>query len=187
MSIKYRDSEGKLKEVKIKTKDSLPVGTIVDYDGNTVPDGYEEVEDTLEQALENKVDKVEGKTLSTNDFTNEYKNKLDGIETNADKLLYVLGAGVASAGETVRFAVKLPCLGILGVRVWKSLVETFKLYACVGSNGYACTATQLVEHNYNSACDIEITRENAVVYVSITNTSSEVQYYRVIEINGYKQ
>ena len=46
MSIKYRDSEGNFQEIKIKTKDSLPVGTIVDYDGNTVPDGYEEVEDT---------------------------------------------------------------------------------------------------------------------------------------------
>ena len=46
MGIKYKDSEGNFKEIKIKTKDSLPVGTIVDYDGNTVPDGYEEVEDT---------------------------------------------------------------------------------------------------------------------------------------------
>lgn len=46
MSIKYKDSEGNFTEIKIKTKDSLPVGTIVDYDGNTVPDGYEEVEDT---------------------------------------------------------------------------------------------------------------------------------------------
>ena len=44
MGIKYKDSEGNFKEIKIKTKDSLPVGTIVDYDGDTVPDGYEEVD-----------------------------------------------------------------------------------------------------------------------------------------------
>lgn len=32
-----------------------------------------------------KVDKVTGKGLSTNDFTNEYKSKLDGIESGAQK------------------------------------------------------------------------------------------------------
>ena len=31
------------------------------------------------QSLENKVDKVEGKVLSTNDFTTEEKDKLGGI------------------------------------------------------------------------------------------------------------
>ena len=35
-------------------------------------------------ALNNKVDKVDGKGLSTNDFTNAYKTKLDGIATGAE-------------------------------------------------------------------------------------------------------
>jgi hypothetical protein len=34
--------------------------------------------------LQGKVDKVVGKGLSTNDFTDEYKNKLDGIEVGAE-------------------------------------------------------------------------------------------------------
>lgn len=33
--------------------------------------------DELDEALDNKVDKVDGKGLSTNDFTDEYKNELD--------------------------------------------------------------------------------------------------------------
>lgn len=37
----------------------------------------------VKTALGNKVDKVSGKGLSTNDFTNTLKNKLDGIETGA--------------------------------------------------------------------------------------------------------
>lgn len=37
----------------------------------------------LDEELENKVDKVDGKTLSTNDFTNSYKEKLEGLK-NAD-------------------------------------------------------------------------------------------------------
>lgn len=35
-------------------------------------------------ALDNKVDKVEGKDLSTNDFTNALKTKLEGVETGAE-------------------------------------------------------------------------------------------------------
>jgi len=35
--------------------------------------------------LDSKVDKEDGKGLSTNDFTNEYKNKLDDIEDNAQR------------------------------------------------------------------------------------------------------
>ena len=39
----------------------------------------------LEYKVDNKVDQVSGKGLSTNDFTNVYKTKLDGIETRAQK------------------------------------------------------------------------------------------------------
>ena len=39
----------------------------------------------LEYKVDNKVDQVSGKGLSTNDFTNAYKTKLDGIETGAQK------------------------------------------------------------------------------------------------------
>ena len=35
-------------------------------------------------AIQNKVDKVNGKQLSTNDYTTEEKNKLAGIETGAE-------------------------------------------------------------------------------------------------------
>lgn len=40
------------------------------------------------KALESgKVDKVEGKELSSNDFTNAYKTKLDGIAAQANKTI----------------------------------------------------------------------------------------------------
>lgn len=39
----------------------------------------------LEYKVDNKVDQVSGKNLSTNDFTDAYKNKLDGIEAGAQK------------------------------------------------------------------------------------------------------
>lgn len=40
----------------------------------------------INTALGNKVDKVSGKGLSTNDFTNTYKTKLDGIQESATKV-----------------------------------------------------------------------------------------------------
>jgi len=38
----------------------------------------------LESTLDTKVDKVEGKTLTSNDFTDELKQKLEEIGTNAE-------------------------------------------------------------------------------------------------------
>lgn len=41
--------------------------------------------DNLEKQLKNKVDKVSGKQLSTNDYTTADKNKLSGIQAQANK------------------------------------------------------------------------------------------------------
>lgn len=43
--MKVRNSKGELKEIVIKANDSIPAGTIVEFDGNVVPEGYEKVED----------------------------------------------------------------------------------------------------------------------------------------------
>ena len=57
-------------------------------------------------AINNKVDKVEGKDLSTNDFTNDEKNKLAGIETGAqvneiDTITAGENVTVSKSGKTV--------------------------------------------------------------------------------------
>ena len=44
MGMKYKDPvTGQLKELSLKAADTLPIGTIVDYDGAEVPEGWEEV------------------------------------------------------------------------------------------------------------------------------------------------
>jgi len=43
MKYKYNNQ---WKDLTVKAGDTLPIGTIVDYDGDTVPTGYEEVEET---------------------------------------------------------------------------------------------------------------------------------------------
>lgn len=46
--MKYRDPQtGEFKDITVKVSDTLPIGTEVDYDGTTVPNGWEQV-DTVE-------------------------------------------------------------------------------------------------------------------------------------------
>lgn len=51
-----------------------------DGSGNVITSTY-----ATKTELDKKVDKVDGKGLSTNDFTSDYKTKLDGIESGAQK------------------------------------------------------------------------------------------------------
>ena len=41
----------------------------------------------IDEELEKKLDKIPGKSLSANDFTNEYKNKLDSLKNYDDSSL----------------------------------------------------------------------------------------------------
>lgn len=52
-------------------------------------------------AINNKVDKVEGKGLSTNDFTNEYKNTIDSLDANGSYVSEV------SIDDTYTLGIKL--------------------------------------------------------------------------------
>lgn len=47
----------------------------------------ENYEESLKQDISKKVDKIDGKALSTNDYTTEEKNKLAGIEDEANKTI----------------------------------------------------------------------------------------------------
>ena len=68
--------------------------TVVDdelyFDGKKVANGNVDLSDyykkeEVDNRLNEKVDKVVGKTLTSNDFTDDYKTKLDDLETNLDK------------------------------------------------------------------------------------------------------
>jgi maltodextrin utilization protein YvdJ len=82
-----------LENLKEELSDSIVSETdewkVVDENGNIIfnvdADGAHTTSLTLngqsvEDMIDDKVDKVEGKGLSTNDFTNAYKEKLDGLE-----------------------------------------------------------------------------------------------------------
>jgi len=67
----------------IQNKPNIPSGVVVDttYDGTSQ---NAQAGTAVAQAISTKVDKVTGKGLSENDYTNADKAKLDGIETGAE-------------------------------------------------------------------------------------------------------
>ncbi len=62
--------------------------------------------DHLEDDIDTKVDKVEGKGLSANDFTDAYKSKLDGIAAGANKTVVDSTLNASSENPVQNKAVK---------------------------------------------------------------------------------
>lgn len=59
----------------------------------------------IENTLPNKVDKIEGKELSTNDFTDQYKDELDTLPSKLDKNL-VTNIDTEVSGDNININIK---------------------------------------------------------------------------------
>ena len=69
-------------------------GTTISVDNTLSNESTNPVQNkVIKAALDNKVDKVTGKSLSTNDFTNTYKNALDNLDTTLSNKQDKLTAG----------------------------------------------------------------------------------------------
>lgn len=88
--------------VRVKNGENYEMLLIDDTDADL--SGYATTE-YVNGELSKKVDKVEGKGLSTNDFTNDLKTKLDGIDTGAQvnviETVKVNGAIITPVGKAV--------------------------------------------------------------------------------------
>jgi hypothetical protein len=78
--MKVRNSNGELKELVIKANDSIPAGSVIEFDGNVVPEGYEQVEDNKIILYENQ------------DGNNGYEIELlDTVEKCVEVEIYGIG------------------------------------------------------------------------------------------------
>lgn len=78
--MKVRNSKGELKEIVIKANDSIPAGSVIDFDGDVVPEGYEQVEDNKIILYENQ------------DGNNGYEIELlDTVEKCVEVEIYGIG------------------------------------------------------------------------------------------------
>ena len=88
--MKYKDPiTGEFKNIPLKASDTLPVGSIVDYDGDTVPDGWEEVSNENNEVL-TKIYPVGSIYMSVN---NTDPSTLFGGTWEQLKDRFLLGAG----------------------------------------------------------------------------------------------
>lgn len=67
------------------TIQNINTSTPNDNLGDTLRNGFTKVNENFTELNDKKVEKVSGKGLSTNDFTTNLKDKLDGIESQAQK------------------------------------------------------------------------------------------------------
>lgn len=78
--MKVRNSKGELKEIVIKANDSIPAGSVIDFEGDVVPEGYEQVEDNKIILYENQ------------DGNNGYEIELlDTVEKCVEVEIYGIG------------------------------------------------------------------------------------------------
>lgn len=128
----------------------------------------------FEKVNENKVDKVTGKKLSTNDFTNEAKEKLDGIEAGANK--FELGEGAVSTENLAAEAVTTSIIKNKAVSTNKiddAAVTYAKLAADAKSKGVAIVLTAGGWANNTQNVSVEgVTADNNVL-VSAAPASRE--------------
>lgn len=112
------DDAGTTLAAKLIELGQLPTNTYVDEKIAALVNGSPEVLDTLNELaaalgsdpnfattiatqMGNKVDKVEGKGLSTNDYTTEEKTKLAGIAEGANKTTIVNNLTTTAAGSAL--------------------------------------------------------------------------------------
>lgn len=154
------------------------------------------VEDTLNsnitQLQTQKVDKVEGKGLSTNDYTTPEKNKLAAIEAEANK--YVLPAATASAlggvkiGSNITLAdggtisiTKANVTSALGVDPTTKYVTLDTDQTITGNKSFNNNQYRLPGHYYHNGYGTEGVRyihyfSNDEEYDEINTRPTEVQY-----------
>ena len=118
----------------------------------TVSDVEESVS-TLQTNLNNKVDKVQGKGLSTNDFTNEYKTKLDSLnnydDTTVTENIAELQSDISSLQTTVGNHTKSIETNTTDITTLKGNVQT--LQTNLGNKVDKVTGKGLSTEDYTTA------------------------------------
>ena len=108
---------------------------------------------TINSALDTKVDKITNKGLSTNDFTDELKSKLELIEDNANKYIHPMTSGnlhIPSGGTTG----KILRWSSDGVAVWGDDKDTVYVHPNTTGNRHIPEGglpTQILRWNYDGA------------------------------------
>lgn len=89
--MKYNDN-GEIKELNLKTLDTLPEGSIIEYEGTTVPSGWEEVQDYSTEEINTGKKWINGKPIyrAVVEFGNLPNNTEKRIDIDINNIEYII-------------------------------------------------------------------------------------------------
>lgn len=131
-------AEGMVFDTELNPNSTNPVQNKVLYAEFTAV--RKEAQDTnaaLSKSIGNKVEKVDGKGLSTNDYTTDEKNKLAGIEAGANK--FVLEDGAVSEAKIAAGAVSKSVSVTLTAAGWANNAQTVNVSGVTADNAVIVT------------------------------------------------
>lgn len=155
---------------------------------------------TLQNGLNKKVDKIDGKTLTTHDFTTEYKNKLDSIEkyTLPQATSTVLGGiktGYTTTGKTYAVVtdangnayVAVPWEGGEDTNTTYTLEQTGDVIKLVGSDGSSSEVTVVTEEVTLASLGITATSKELNILSGASITTDELNALSNVSSNIQSQ
>lgn len=160
MSLKYRTSAGtsasNFTDLVVKVGDTLPIGTEIDYDGQSVPAGWQEVDDpNVYSTTETKVGTwIDGKPI--------YRRVLDELTTNSTAFteqIYNISSGIR---DLIRFD------GFIKPDNYGTKVSLNYYY---NSSTYGCTYFDNIDNNLRLRILSNYTSKPFVVVLEYTKTT----------------
>lgn len=131
-------AEGMVFDAELSPNSTNPVQNKVLYAAfDAVMEEVQEVDTALSASLEDKVDKVTGKGLSTNDYTTAEKSKLAGIAAGANN--FVLEDGAVTAAKIAAGAVSESVSVTLTAAGWANNAQTVNVTGVTASNAVIVT------------------------------------------------
>lgn len=166
--MKYNDN-GTAKDIVIKAGDTLPVGTIVEYDGETIPSGWEEIEDNrnIYSTDERVIGVFLGKPLYRKTFNigtlpNSSTKNIEHNIANLEIIANMYGTSKDGNGNIIMFP-NMDLDGIqYGVRI---VVNNSNIVVMTGSNKTPFTTSYLT---------LEYTKTTDTSTIDLVTTDEEV-------------
>lgn len=147
--------------------------------GINFPSGFASIRELLDQ----KVDKVDGKELSTNDFTDEDKQKLDSLSVNHEAFSYVVANGAVIEADAQKDTLRLVRGRNINFRVdpdEKSItIDSYEYPEATGQNAGLMSAedkskldsiAQSSEQNQNAFSNIAVSGSDTISADEKTDT-----------------
>ena len=135
----------------------------------------------LNSGLSTKVDKVEGKGLSTNDFTTEEKNKLAGIAAGANAYSLPIASATVLGGIKVGKNLSIDSTGALSGVADTHYANTFTIK---GAGTAAATFNQSSDATLNIAAGTGISVSATSGTITIANTVANTHLKNFLDIQA---